>query len=66
MELDVDGPAGMSPNPKSFKSKPGCAVVDPPAPLLLLLLVAVVRSFHWSSLEDKLGSTAWSVIFWGH
>lgn len=65
MELDVDGP-GMSPNPKSFKSKPGCAVVDPPAPLLLLLLVAVVRSFHWSSLEDKLGSTARSVIFWGH
>lgn len=65
MELDVDGPAGMSPNPKSFKSKPGCAVVDPPAPLLLLLLVAVERSFQ-SSLEDKLGSTAWSVIFCGH
>lgn len=66
MELDVDGP-GMSPSANSFKSKPGCAVVDPPVPLpLLLLLVAVVRSFHWSSLEDKLGSTAWSVIFWGH
>ena len=50
----------ISPNPKSLKSKLGCAAADPPE-----LGLAAERSFQ-SSLEGEAPSTWTSETFCGH